>query len=209
MFTVPSLQRKLADAFTEKQARVLAEVVYESYRNLVTVGDFNELKEIVRDLAQAQQRTEQRLEALTLRVDELAQAQQRTEQRLEALAQAQQRTERRLETLAEALIKLTEEHKETRRQLGGLSMTVGYILEDQAFKALPKLLERDFGLVIQGRLKRVFVTDVTGRPLEVNCRREQESVVQERHQRIYPAQTQAPQRCVYRGVPGHGHVYDQ
>ncbi|MGQ9756487.1 MAG: hypothetical protein ACUVRF_11220 [Desulfotomaculales bacterium] len=173
-------------------------------------SDFNELKEIVRDLgakmgelaqaqkqsetrltrleavveelAQAQKRTEQRVEELAQaqkrteqRVEELAQAQKRTEQRVEELAQAQKRTEQRVEELAQAqkrteeeLQKLIGEHAETRRQLGGLSATVGYRLEDEAFKALPALLQRDHGLTVKGRLTRKFVRDNRGEDIEVN-----------------------------------------
>ena len=65
------------------------------------------LQSAVLALAEAQQRTEQRLERLEEVVTALAEAQQRTEQRLErlegvvtALAEAQQRTEQRLEQLA-------------------------------------------------------------------------------------------------------------
>src|SRR5262245_18478459 len=58
-------------------------------------GDIDELQTIIRDLAQAQARTE-------ARIGELAQAQQRTERRVEELAQAQQRTELRMEALAQA-----------------------------------------------------------------------------------------------------------
>ncbi|MGQ9497925.1 MAG: chordopoxvirus fusion protein, partial [Desulfotomaculales bacterium] len=108
----------------------------------------------VEELAQAQKRTEQR-------VEELAQAQKRTEQRVEELAQAQKRTE-------EELQKLIGEHAETRRQLGGLSATVGYRLEDEAFKALPALLQRDHGLTVKGRLTRKFVRDNRGEDIEVN-----------------------------------------
>jgi chemotaxis protein histidine kinase CheA len=78
-------------------------------RHLLLSEDFLALPEIVRSLATAQQRTEQRLEELAeaqqrteQRLEELAEAQQRTEQRLEELAEAQQRTEQRLEELAEA-----------------------------------------------------------------------------------------------------------
>ncbi|MGB9920847.1 MAG: chordopoxvirus fusion protein, partial [Moorellales bacterium] len=85
----------------------------------------------------------------------------RTEQRLEELAEAQKRTEK-------ALQKLSEEHLETRRQLGGLAMTVGYTLENEAYKALPALLERDYGLVVEGRLKRSHVAVENGDYLEVN-----------------------------------------
>jgi hypothetical protein len=79
-------------------------------------ADIDELKAIVRELAQAQARTETRLEELAqaqqraeLRmermedaVQQLAQAQQRTELRIEELARAQARTETRLEELAQA-----------------------------------------------------------------------------------------------------------
>ncbi|MGB9860017.1 MAG: chordopoxvirus fusion protein, partial [Moorellaceae bacterium] len=53
-------------------------------------------------------------------------------------------------------------------QLGGLAMTVGYRLEDEAFKALPELLQRDYSLRIKGRLKRAFVRDNQGQHIEVN-----------------------------------------
>ncbi len=52
--------------------------------------------------------------------------------------------------------------------LGGLSMTVGYGLENQAYHALPALLQRDFNLAVQGRLTRTYVQDKKGHELEVN-----------------------------------------
>ncbi|MCS6926025.1 MAG: hypothetical protein NZ578_09005, partial [Candidatus Binatia bacterium] len=58
-------------------------------------ADFDELRAVVRELAEAQKRTEQR-------VEQLAEAQRRTEQRVEQLAEAQRRTEQRVEELAEA-----------------------------------------------------------------------------------------------------------
>jgi hypothetical protein len=224
MLTPPEIKQKLTGVFTEAQASALSEVLSNAYAGLARSVDMTDLKEVVKELAQAQQRTEIRLEELAqaqqrteIRLEELAQAQQRTEIRLEELAQAQQRTEIRLEELAqaqqrteerlerlegvvenlaqaqqrteerlerlegvvenlaqaqqrteEALQKLTEEHRETRRQLGGLAMTVGYTLEDAAFKALPALLQADYGLVVQGRLKRTYVLDSEEKPLEVN-----------------------------------------
>ena len=53
----------------------------------VSREDFSELKDVVRNLAQAQERTE-------IRVEELAEAQKRTENRVEELAQAQEETVR-------------------------------------------------------------------------------------------------------------------
>ncbi|MDQ3973751.1 MAG: hypothetical protein M3276_05360, partial [Actinomycetota bacterium] len=67
-------------------------------------------------LAQAQERTETRLEALTARVDALAQAQHRTEAHLAALAQAQERTEARLEALTARVEELAKDLAELARR---------------------------------------------------------------------------------------------
>jgi len=132
----------------------LVEEIDRSREESVTRDDFRELRDAIRELAEAQQRTEARVESL-------AEAQQRTEARVESLAEAQQRTEQALRTL-------TEEHRKTRRQVGGLSATVGYRLEDEAFMGLPPLLERDFGLTLDSPLKRRFVQDKDGKQVEVN-----------------------------------------
>ncbi|WP_460193933.1 hypothetical protein [Thermosynechococcus sp. FA-CM-4201] len=87
---------------------------------MVKAKDFNELKSIVTDLAQAQKRTEERLE-------ELAAAQKRTEERVDQLAAAQERTERAVKQLA--------------RQVSGLSEALGGSLEDLALEVVPEILE--------------------------------------------------------------------
>ena len=154
-----------------------------------TEEQLNRLSQRVAELAEAQRRTEERLEALGRRVDELAEAQKRTEQRVEELAEAQRRTEQRLEELAEAQ-KRTEERVEalarrmeeltgrveeladrlgeTNRQLGGLAATVGYTLENAAYRALPGLLARDHGVRLVEGLRRDFVVDAGGQAWEVN-----------------------------------------
>lgn len=91
--------------------------------------DFEELKAIVRDLAQAQQRTEVRLEELAqaqarteVRLEELAQAQQQTDTHVRELAQAQQRTEGRVENLEGAVQRLAEAQQRTElrvEEMGG------------------------------------------------------------------------------------------
>lgn len=154
--------------------KVLKEIEF-NIGELVTRKDFNELKEevkkltnTVQELAEAQKITEQR-------VNELAEAQKKTEQRLNELAEAQKKTEQKLNELAEAqkkteqaILELTSGLKETRQQLGGLSDTVGYTVENEAYKALPALLKRDYGLEIEGRLKRGYLRDSKGRYIEVN-----------------------------------------
>ncbi|MCD6420392.1 MAG: hypothetical protein J7L41_06765 [Synergistetes bacterium] len=65
------------------------------------------------------------------------------------LAEAQKKTE-------EELRKLVADRRKTREQLGGLTHTVVYVLEDRAFKGLPSLLERD-GIEVIESLKRDYV----------------------------------------------------
>ncbi|MCR4420150.1 MAG: chordopoxvirus fusion protein [Clostridia bacterium] len=181
---VPALAevtKKLREVFPEKQAQVLVELV-ELANQLVKASDFVELKQVVKELAEAQKRTEKRVEELAeaqkqsevrltrleATVQELAEAQKRTERRMEELAQAQAELAQAQQRTEAALQKLAEEHLETRRQLGGLAMTVGYTLENEAYKALPALLKRDYGLAVQGRLKRSYVPLADGEYLEVN-----------------------------------------
>ena len=76
------------------------------------------------------------------------------------LAEAQKRTE-------EELKKLISEHKKTREQLGGLSHTVGYVLEDRAYTALPHLLRKDFGVEVE-EIKRDFIEVSPNRYEELN-----------------------------------------
>ncbi len=47
-------------------------------------------------------------------------------------------------------------------------MAFDYRLENEAFKALPELLQRDFGIIVRGRPKRKYVTDNKGKSIEVN-----------------------------------------
>lgn len=94
-----------------------------------------------------------------------------TEQGVHELAESQRRTEEHLAALAQAMLQMRQEFKaameEIRRQLGGLSQTVGYTLENKAMKRLPDLLQ-EMGIRVEGRLKRGCVRDSDGRFIEVN-----------------------------------------
>jgi hypothetical protein len=79
MATIPQLRNRLLEGFSEKQADLLAHVVIEAHDDLVNQADFHALTGVVRELADAQK--------------ELADAQRRTEERVEELADAQKRTE--------------------------------------------------------------------------------------------------------------------
>ena len=155
---------RLSTAFDENQAQVLTEVIYSSYNNLVRREDFSELKEIVRDLGETQQRTEQRVEQLAeaqqrteQRVGELAEAQQRTEQRVEQLAEAQQRTEQRVDELGEAQSRTETALQSLARQVGGLSNRLGGDLEDVAAIVIEDALHRELGWKVEA-LSRVWQT---------------------------------------------------
>jgi len=148
----------------------------------VTKKEFNELKEIVRELIQAHREGEKRITKLEETVQELIQAQRETREELKELAQAHRSAEKRITKLEETvqeliqaqkkteeeLKKLTAEHRKTREQLGGLQHTIGYLLEDRAYKGLPNLLERDFGLRLLSPLKRRYLELSPGRYIEIN-----------------------------------------
>jgi hypothetical protein len=221
MATVEAVTRRLETVFERRQADVLAEVITDAYSDLVKTGDFNELKEIVRRLASAQERTE-------ARVTDLAEAQQRTEARMTDLAEAQQRTEARMTDLAEAqrrtddrlvefelrvdqrIVELVEAQQRTEarvtdlaeaqrrtddrlaefelrvdqrfveladamaqlartvngmgQELGGLSRSMSYALENEAYRMLPELLAERFGISLQERLVR---TEVDGEEINL------------------------------------------
>lgn len=124
-----AMLEKLGNAFAEEQAEVLSEVIFNAYNELVRRADFNELKDVVRDLAEAQSRTEERVGAL-------AEAQGRTEKRVEELAEAQQRTEYAVQQLAQ--------------QVGGLSNRMGGHLEDIAADLIHDSLQRELGWQVDG-----------------------------------------------------------
>ncbi len=136
--------------------------------NVITKKDFNELKSIVKkivlaqkELVSAQQRTEWCMEAIVNAQKEITTIQQRTEQQIEELAMIQQRTDIRFQQL------IVEHDFDTRKQLVEFAMTVGYRLEDFAYKTLPLLLERDFDITVQGKLKRAYLIDNQGEELEI------------------------------------------
>jgi len=171
MIDTLEIYNQLKETLNEDSARVIVEIfkkIYNELQNNVTKAEFKELSDTVqklaeaqKELAEAQKKTEKRVDALAQRVEELAEAQKKTEKRLNELAEAQKKTE-------ETLNSLILEHKETRRQLGGLSHTVGYMLESEALKSLPKLLKQEHNINVKGKLVRRFLKDKDEQYLEVN-----------------------------------------
>jgi acetylornithine deacetylase/succinyl-diaminopimelate desuccinylase-like protein len=109
------------------------------------------------ELAQAQGRTE-------VRMEELAQAQGRTEVRMEELAQAQGRTEVRMEELAQAQGHTESALRQLAQGVGGLSRSVSYALENEAYRQLPAYLTEQYGIILTERMLR---TDIGGEEINL------------------------------------------
>jgi hypothetical protein len=176
---------ELSQVLDDKAARKFAELfgtLFGELSNAVTKADFQALTDQNRrtdeklgELADAQKITEKRLDGLTVKVGELADAQKTTEKRLDGLtvkfgelADSQRRMEDALTRLTDHQIKTDKRLDRTNRQLGNLSMSFGYVLENEAYRYLPALLEQDYGIIVRGGLTRDYIADRDGNELEVN-----------------------------------------
>jgi hypothetical protein len=126
------LKQTMDPSAAEKIVEVIGSV-YEELKNSVTKTEFNELKEVVKELAD-------RVNDLTSNIC-------------------------RLELKVEDLV---GQMKVFKKELGGLSHTVGYRLEDEAMKSLPALLKRDLSIDIQGPLIRDYVEIAPKKYVELN-----------------------------------------
>ena len=109
MVSIAGLTEHYRQAFDEHQAKVLAEATVQIEADLVRREDFSKLTATVERLADAQERTEERMNRLAdaqeqteERMNRLADAQEQTEERMTRLADAQERTEERMNRLADA-----------------------------------------------------------------------------------------------------------
>lgn len=136
------LKESLDEVAAEKIAAHLGRM-YNELQTMVKREDFSDLKDVVKELADAQKRTEQR-------VEELAEAQK-------DLANAQKRTEIAMRDLAVAHKDLEQSHNRLVKQVGGLSDTIGGDIEDIAYSLVFRVLSDTFGWQI-GNLERVWHT---------------------------------------------------
>ena len=154
------LKEDISDSAARKIASLIGSIHDEFQHLVVTREELSELKEAVKELILAHKSAEERLTRLESTVAELAEVQKKTEQRLNELAEAQKRTE-------EELRKLIGEHKKTREKVVGISRIVCCILEDRAYRGLPELLKRDFGVQTLN-LKRDFIEIAPKKYEEIN-----------------------------------------
>ena len=143
------------------------------------------MDQLTEDLRQLTQRVDQLTERVDQLTEDLRQLTQRVDQLTERMDQLTQRMDQltqRVDQLTGEMKKMKEDLGEVKKQVGGLSITVGYTLENEAYRYLPRLLQRDYGLELEEPLIRTFVRDRRGRPIEVNifgraCRDGRELVV--------------------------------
>ncbi len=172
------LREKLEKVFSSEQSNLLSDVIVEEYDELVKVKDFSELKEIVSELAKAQKESEKRLARIEIVLEELAEAQKRTEIRVEELTEAQRGSEKRLtrvevvlEELAEAqkrteieVQKLAKGLDNTNSNVGGIARSLGYALENEAYRALPGILKEKYDISMIDKMIR---TEIEGEEINI------------------------------------------
>ena len=173
MLMQTEITRKLQSAFEPHQVDALLEVIGLSYNNLVKVSDFSELKAIVQDLAESQkamgasqEAMGKSQEAMGKTLEALGESQRAMAITLEEnssqirdltgvvreLAVAQQRTEAEVE-------KLTSAVGDIRSEIGGMSRSMSYALENEAYRSLPAFLLENHGIEVTERLIRSTVND--------------------------------------------------
>jgi len=139
----------------------LVEIFNQEIGERLTKRDFQELERRFESFAE---RTEANFQKVWAAIGELTEAQKRSEERLtrlektvEELAEAQKRTEEEVRKLSQGL-------QVTRHQLGGLSRSVAYALENEAFRRLPAFLKERYGIEV---IERLIRTELDGREINI------------------------------------------
>jgi len=141
--------------------------------------EFNELKEIIRELGQmtqalvkTQDRTEQRLESLAQAQEEFVQAHKGVTKAIAELTQAQKQTEQEVVKLSSSLGALTQAQKQTEQevaelsrslkgtksQIGGIAKSMSYALENEAYRQLPAYLKTHYQIEITEQFIRTVIS---------------------------------------------------
>jgi len=142
MINTFEIYQNLKETFGEKEATVLTNLLIKIY---------NEINQTV---------TKEEFRVLTEKVVELSEAQKRTEQRVEELAEAQKKTEEVLKNLI-----LTVD--DLKKQVGGLSMVVGYGIEDDLMPYIENFVYNQYGAEAK-EVERKYIQYDSGKYDEVN-----------------------------------------
>jgi hypothetical protein len=185
MIPAPEIRGRLLQAFTEPQADLLAQVLIESHAELVTRADFHELTEVVHNLAEAQNRTEQR-------VQDLAKSQLEMQVSLREMQESQAAMQESMTTMQDSMTTMQDSMTtmqssmttmqssmttmqwaitDLAKQVGGLSNAVGANLEDFACDLVPELLEKYWRFVTKSTgPEEITTTDGVSREFDVVVR---------------------------------------
>ena len=120
--TLGGMAEELRDSVTKEDFRTLRESID---------ADTTRLESALARLAEAQERTEGRVDQLEATMQRLAEAQERTEGRLEQLTEAQQRTEGRVDRLEATMLRLAEAQERTEKRVDQLDAAMLRLTEAQ------------------------------------------------------------------------------
>ncbi|MEN2994003.1 MAG: hypothetical protein ABDH19_01475 [Thermodesulfovibrio sp.] len=129
---------------TEQRINDLAEAHKRSEERITR------LEQAVAELTEAHKRSEERITRLEKAIAELTEAQKQTEQRVNELAEAQKKTEEEVRKLAIGLGNL-------RGEVGGLSRTISYAFENEAYRKLPEYLFKKHHIEITEKFIRTEI----------------------------------------------------
>jgi len=173
--------------FAAAQERTVDQMTRLAAAQERTDGRIDQLSQRMGELAGAQKQTESRMDRLAHRVDQLAESQQsmqrtferfmvRTEEQFTSVRQELRETTGTLEK------KMDASFADVRKQLGGLSLSVGMGLEAYALDRIPRLLEMHCGFKTEtvfpeaftegGHVEEIDVVvrgSIAGRPAVVVC----------------------------------------
>ncbi|MEM7538469.1 MAG: hypothetical protein AAF639_40250 [Chloroflexota bacterium] len=170
---IQTLAEKFMPAFTEQQSDILADVITEKFENNVKVSDFTELKEIVARIGEKQDR-------LTAAVEELVTSHQEMRESQQEMRESQQRMQDAIEKMSASIVSLNENQtvlfenqNQMQKDIGSIKATVGnlnknvsglgeslgYSLENEAYRLLPAYLERKHNIKLSEPMLRRYVYD--------------------------------------------------
>ena len=178
MLMQSEITQKLQSAFEPHQVDALVDVIGLSYNNLVKVSDFSELKAVVQDLAESQKAMGASQEAMGKSQEAMVKTQEAMGKTLQDLAESQKAMAITVEEnssqirdltgvvreLAVAQLrteaeveKLTSSVGDIRSEIGGMSRSMSYALENEAYRALPAFLLENHGIELTERLIRTSI----------------------------------------------------
>jgi hypothetical protein len=159
-----NIVRELSAVFEVQQAEAIANVVTDAYQDLVKTSDFNELKAIVKQLAESQaemQKSQVEMQKSQVEMQssiiELQKSQVEMQNSLTEMQKSQTEMQKSLIEMQNEMRVLARRGGDTNKSLGGLSKSVAYALENEAYRHIPKLLAQRYDIHLHQKLIRTEV----------------------------------------------------